>query len=340
VRDIIDASPRAAWFFSRVTALGRFRRDLPIDAWCTAGITAVRHEDCGPCTQLAVTMAERAGVNPAVLRAVRTSCDTCEDIMRERTPLHETATGVSGEKWLAGHGIVVAGGTGNVGRYLVRALLEQSARVIVPSRSAENLEGLRASIGVDHRERLITIVGDLSDETDAVRVQQHLRTHRPLHGAIASLGRFIPAPSVLSAPIADVRAALNDYVIAHFQSARTLIPLIEDNGSYTIINGPLAFDAMFEGTGLVSIVTAAQAMLARVLFKERKDGPVRVNEVVVYTPFGWGDKAPAVGTLPREDVGRYVAHLVSNKGGAVRGQTIHLKSRQAFEVFELVTNSM
>ena len=70
MRDIIDASPRAAWLFSRVTALGRFRRDLPIEVWSAAGITAVRHEDCGPCTQLAVTMAERAGVSPAVLRAL------------------------------------------------------------------------------------------------------------------------------------------------------------------------------------------------------------------------------------------------------------------------------
>src|SRR3954452_16554956 len=70
MRDIIDASPRAAWLFSRVTALGRFRRDIPIAAWSAAGITAVRHEDCGPCTQLAVAMAERAGVSPAVLRAV------------------------------------------------------------------------------------------------------------------------------------------------------------------------------------------------------------------------------------------------------------------------------
>ena len=70
MREMIDASPRAAWLFSRVTALGRFRRDLPIEAWYAAGITAVRHEDCGPCTQLAVTMAERAGVSPAVLRAV------------------------------------------------------------------------------------------------------------------------------------------------------------------------------------------------------------------------------------------------------------------------------
>ena len=70
MRDIIDASPRAAWLFSRAAALGQFRRDVPIEPWYAAGITAVRHEDCGPCTRLAVTMAERAGVGPAILRAV------------------------------------------------------------------------------------------------------------------------------------------------------------------------------------------------------------------------------------------------------------------------------
>jgi len=29
MHDMIDASPRAAWLFSRVTALGQFRRDIP-----------------------------------------------------------------------------------------------------------------------------------------------------------------------------------------------------------------------------------------------------------------------------------------------------------------------
>jgi len=70
MRDIIDASPRAAWLFSRAAALGQFRRNVPIEPWFAAGITAVRHEDCGPCTQLGVSMAERAGVNPAALRAI------------------------------------------------------------------------------------------------------------------------------------------------------------------------------------------------------------------------------------------------------------------------------
>jgi hypothetical protein len=70
MRDLINASPRPAWLFSRVTALGQFRRDLPAEASCATGTTAVRHEDCGPCTQPAVTMAERAGVSPVGLRAV------------------------------------------------------------------------------------------------------------------------------------------------------------------------------------------------------------------------------------------------------------------------------
>ena len=72
MHDLADASPRAAWLFSRAAALGHFRRDIPIEPWYAAGITAVRHEDCGPCTQLGVAMAEHAGVAPSVLRAVLT----------------------------------------------------------------------------------------------------------------------------------------------------------------------------------------------------------------------------------------------------------------------------
>jgi len=72
MRDLIDASPRAAWMFSRAAALGKFRRGVPLEPWFAAGITSVRQEDCGPCTQLGVQMAERAGISAAVLRAVLT----------------------------------------------------------------------------------------------------------------------------------------------------------------------------------------------------------------------------------------------------------------------------
>ena len=70
MHDLADASPRAALLFNRAVALGRFRQGVPLDAFCAAGITAVRSEDCGPCTQIAVDMALRAGVSPDVLRVL------------------------------------------------------------------------------------------------------------------------------------------------------------------------------------------------------------------------------------------------------------------------------
>ena len=70
LHEIIEASPRAAWRFSRAAAIGTYRTDVPPAAWAAAAIAAVRHEDCGPCTQLGVAMAEKQGIDPKVLRAV------------------------------------------------------------------------------------------------------------------------------------------------------------------------------------------------------------------------------------------------------------------------------
>jgi hypothetical protein len=72
VREIIDASPRAAWRFFGAARLGHYRRDVPFEAWVTARITAVGSEDCGPCTQLGTAMAERQGVRPEILRVILT----------------------------------------------------------------------------------------------------------------------------------------------------------------------------------------------------------------------------------------------------------------------------
>jgi hypothetical protein len=70
LREIIDASPRAAWRFMTAARLGNYHPDVPAEALVAAGLTAVRSEDCGPCTQLGTSMAERQGVRPEVLRAI------------------------------------------------------------------------------------------------------------------------------------------------------------------------------------------------------------------------------------------------------------------------------
>jgi hypothetical protein len=56
--------------FGKVQGLSRYCKDVPLAAYCAAGLIAVMAEDCGPCTQLGIDMAQREGVDPAILRAI------------------------------------------------------------------------------------------------------------------------------------------------------------------------------------------------------------------------------------------------------------------------------
>jgi hypothetical protein len=69
MRDLIAASPWTFLKFAVVTAVVP-RRDAPAEALAAAGLVGTLAEDCGPCTQISVDMAERGGVKPAVLRAI------------------------------------------------------------------------------------------------------------------------------------------------------------------------------------------------------------------------------------------------------------------------------
>jgi len=70
VRELLRVSPKAARLYSRATQLNTFHAGVPTDVYFVTSIAGVMHEDCGPCVQLGVKMAEQAGVAPAILRAV------------------------------------------------------------------------------------------------------------------------------------------------------------------------------------------------------------------------------------------------------------------------------
>jgi hypothetical protein len=70
IREMLDVSLRALFVFNRIMPMSRYCRDAPRDAWFAAKIATALQEDCGPCAQLAVTMAERAGVDGDLLRAI------------------------------------------------------------------------------------------------------------------------------------------------------------------------------------------------------------------------------------------------------------------------------
>jgi hypothetical protein len=70
MREIIEADPRAMMALGKVRGLTRYCKDVPLAAYCAAGLVAVMMEDCGPCTQLGIDMAQREGVDAVILRAI------------------------------------------------------------------------------------------------------------------------------------------------------------------------------------------------------------------------------------------------------------------------------
>lgn len=70
MREMLDISTRGFLRFAKVTELSQYNEDAPIDAWFAAKLAATVAEDCGPCTQLVVKMAEEAGVSAPVLRGI------------------------------------------------------------------------------------------------------------------------------------------------------------------------------------------------------------------------------------------------------------------------------
>ena len=70
MRDMLAADPRAVLTVGKIGAISKYRKDVPPAAYWAAGIVGTMAEDCGPCTQLVIDMAQREGVDPAILRAI------------------------------------------------------------------------------------------------------------------------------------------------------------------------------------------------------------------------------------------------------------------------------
>jgi hypothetical protein len=70
LHEMLDASTPAFFKFALFRPMSRHREDVPVTAWFAAKLAATMSEDCGPCSQLMVDMAIRAGVAPAIVAAL------------------------------------------------------------------------------------------------------------------------------------------------------------------------------------------------------------------------------------------------------------------------------
>lgn len=68
--ELIEIDTAAGQALARLSKVAAYRSDAPPVAWYAAKIVATMSDDCGPCVQLAVAMAQRTGVSDSDLRAI------------------------------------------------------------------------------------------------------------------------------------------------------------------------------------------------------------------------------------------------------------------------------
>ncbi|MBB2943371.1 NAD(P)-dependent dehydrogenase (short-subunit alcohol dehydrogenase family) [Actinoplanes lutulentus] len=225
---------------------------------------------------------------------------------------------------LKGHDTLVVGGTGNVGFFLVDGFLRAGARVLVPSRSPQNLERLRSRLGAA-ADRLVPVNGDIGTAEGAVQVQAQVRDLSSELFAVASApASWHQSHSMLQAGFAEFKHVIETRLYPHFLAAEALLPLIALGGSYTTINGPAGFiSPPPPGIGAIAVAAAAQNKLIEAIAAETAGTP-RVNDVVMKAFLGPNGTRPG-SPLRGEQVGDFVAALAAG-GTHVHNRTIQLAS--------------
>lgn len=212
---------------------------------------------------------------------------------------------------------LITGGSTGIGAATARALLKQGHRVAVTGRDAGKLAAFAESASAG--ERLLTVVGDASDEDDvAATVLRVTEAWGRLDNVIANAGFSLPGNLESHEP-ADMRAMVLTNVLGPALLVReTLAHLRESKGRIVII-GSIA--GLRNTPGNLYSVTkwAAHALAENVRLLVGKDG-VGVTVVapgVVDTPFwekrgGTPEAAPA---MTPEQIADIVVFAVNQPAG-------------------------
>lgn len=177
--------------------------------------------------------------------------------------------------------VLVAGGTGGLGRAVSLAFLNELAAVVVTYRLEQELSALKAAAG-EHSSALSSHLADVTDQTSVHQlVESILSSHGRIDVLVNTVGAYAGGTPLweLEPKVFDQMLMLN--VRSGYILAREVVPLMLKQGSGAIVNvaSRAAVDHAPAAAAYVASKAAAVAMMDS-LAADLKGKGVRANSIL------------------------------------------------------------
>lgn len=228
----------------------------------------------------------------------------------------------------SGNVVLVAGGTGGLGRAVSLAFLEEDARVVVTYRNQEELVALRGAAGT-HESLLEGRSVDVTDEASVGQLADGMLTdYGRIDAMVNTVGAYAGGQKLWEAEMKMFDRMLSLNLRSGLVLARAVVPAMLSKGRGAIVN--VASKAALDhaaGNAAYSASKAAAVAMIDSLAEDLKGSGVRVNSVlpnIIDTeanrkamPGADFDKWPKP-----EDIARVILFLCSDDAKVVHGAAV------------------
>ncbi len=224
--------------------------------------------------------------------------------------------------------VLIAGGTGGLGRAVSLAFLEENCKVSVTYRMPEEWAALQSAAGAN-KLHLEGFNVDVTDEAAIRDLVADLATkHTRLDALVNTVGAYAGGINLweLEAKVLDKMLALN--LRSGFVLARAAVPVMLKQGSGSIVN-VAAKAALDHGAGASAYAASKAAALAMMdsLAADLKGTGVRVNSILPSIIDTEANRTAMPGSDFRkwpkpEDIARVILFLCSRDAKVVHGAAV------------------
>lgn len=221
---------------------------------------------------------------------------------------------------LTGRRVLVPGGTGGVGTGVVRSFLAAGASVLVPTRTEERSQQLRAALGTAPQGDLHLLVHPYGSFAEAeLLLQQAEHTLGRVDDVVAPIGGWWAGRTLAHVTESDWRTAFVELATTHMAVLRAALPRLRPDGCYVVVVGDSA-RVPIPRSGLVSMEQAALLMMQQVAAGEAADRRVFSFVLGAVRSHLTADDAPGVGA---ERIGAVAVALAATPGLSGRSIPLH-----------------